>query len=109
MQQYGAKPATEGSAITAIVLGIAGIIVLPLFLSIPAIIVGKNAQKKIDASGGTLGGTELAKAAVVCGWIGTALGSLFVIAFIVIVFVSAVSIEDEITSGLPAALSMAWS
>lgn len=109
MQQYGAKPATEGSAITAIVLGIAGIIVLPLILSIPAIIVGKNAQKKIDASGGTLGGTELAKAAVVCGWIGTAIGLLFVVALIVIAIASVASVEDDITSGLPAVLSMALS
>lgn len=106
MQQYGAKPATEGSAITAIVLGIAGIIVLPLILSIPAIIVGKNAQKKIDASGGTLGGAELAKAAVVCGWIGTAIGLLFVVGFIVIAIASIASVEDELTSGLPAVLSM---
>lgn len=109
MQQYGAKPATEGSAITAIVLGIAGIIVLPLILSIPAIIVGKNAQKKIDASGGALGGTELAKAAVVCGWIGTAIGLLFVVGFIVIAIVSIASVENEITSGFPAVLSMARS
>jgi hypothetical protein len=109
MQQYGAKPATEGSAITALVLGIAGIFVLPLFLSIPAIIVGKNAQKKIDASGGSLGGTEMAKAAVVCGWIGTAIGILFVIGFIVIAVASVASVEDEMTSGLAAVLSMARS
>jgi hypothetical protein len=109
MQQYGARPATEGSAITALVLGIAGIFVLPLILSIPAVVVGKKAQKKIDASGGALGGAELAKAGVICGWIGTALGIVFLLAIIVIAVASVGSMEDEILNGMPAALSLARS
>ena len=102
MQQYGARPATEGSAITALVLGIAGIFVLPLILSIPAIVVGKKAQSKIEASGGTLGGAELAKAGVICGWIGTGLGILFLVGIIVIAIASVGSMEEL---SLPAALA----
>lgn len=75
---------TESSAIVALVLGIAGLFVLPLIFSIPAIIVGKNAQRKIDASGGTLGGAELAKAGVICGWIGTGLALLGLVALIIL-------------------------
>ena len=88
MVQYGGTQAqTETLAIVALVLGIAGLVVFPLVFSIPAIIVGKKAQEKITASGGTLKGVELAKAGVICGWIGTALalvGIVFLIGFAIL-------------------------
>lgn len=91
MVQPSTKPTTESSAIVALVLGIAGLFVLPVILSIPAVIVGKSAEKKIQSSGGTLGGSELAKAGVICGWIGIALGILGIIAVIVVVAVGLAS------------------
>ena len=84
VQPGGARP-TESSAIVSLVLGIAGIFVLPLILSVPAIIVGKSAQRKIAASGDTLGGAELAKAGVVTGWIGVGLAVLGMIIFVIFV------------------------
>lgn len=67
-----APTATEGSAITALVLGILGVILCPLILSVPAIIVGRSAQRKIEADP-ALGGEGMAKAGVVLGWVGTGL------------------------------------
>jgi len=83
MQAGEIKPATESSAIVALVLGIGGIFVIPVLLSIPAIVVGKSAQRKIDESGGTLVGAELAKAGVITGWIGLGLGLLILILIVV--------------------------
>lgn len=84
VQSGQANSGTESSAIVSLVLGIAGIFVIPLILSIPAIIVGKSAQRKIEASGGTLGGAELAKAGIITGWIGVVLGVLGLLAIIVL-------------------------
>lgn len=80
MQQGGgAVPATDSSAITSMVLGIAGLVVIPVILSIPAVIIGKQSEKKIAASGGTLKGAEFAKVGIVCGWIGIALGIVLIV------------------------------
>jgi hypothetical protein len=59
----------DGSAVAALVLGIFGIIACPLILSIPAVIVGLQAQAKIRQDP-TLQGEALARAGVVLGWVG---------------------------------------
>ena len=69
---------TSGSAIASLVLGIAGIFVLPVVLSVLAIIFGKRAKDEIDSSEG-VGGEGLATAGVVLGWIGLALGIIGVL------------------------------
>src|SRR5690349_4459293 len=47
-------PPTPGKATAALIMGIAGLLVCPLVLSIPAWIVGRSAVKEIDASQGSL-------------------------------------------------------
>ena len=71
-QPYGAPPPNSGKAVTALVLGILGIVVCQV-LGVAAIIVGKQANDEIAASGGRLGGDGLAKAGIILGWVAVAL------------------------------------
>jgi hypothetical protein len=86
----GASPArrTDGKAITALVLGIAGLIVCPLIPSIFAIVLG-NQSKAIIAADPTLDGEQLASAGVVLGWIGVAIaGAGLVVALVAVIFIA---------------------
>jgi len=87
-----APPAT-GKSVTALVLGICGVVICPLILSVPAIIVGQSAKKEIDASQGRLGGRSQAQAGFILGIIGTVLG-LLVALLIAVVFAFGSVIED---------------
>ena len=69
-------------AIVSLVLGIAGLVFIPVILSIPAVIVGYQARREIDASGGAQGGRGLAIAGIVCGWIGIAFGVLILVGIV---------------------------
>jgi hypothetical protein len=79
----GAGRRTEGSAIAALVLGIAGIVVCPLVPSIIAIIVGSQARTKI-ANDPSLEGEGLAKTGVILGWVGIGLAVLGIIAAVLL-------------------------
>jgi len=70
---------SNGKAITALVLGICGILVCPVLLSIPALILGYQARGEIDRSGGRQSGRGMAVAGIVLGWIGVVLGVLGII------------------------------
>lgn len=79
---YPDKPAgseSYGSATTALVCGIIGILVCPLVLSIIAIVKGNNARKVIDRSGGRYNNRGSATAGIVLGWVGIALFAIGVI------------------------------
>ena len=65
----GGAPTSSGKAVAALVLGILGLVSCGPLAAIPAIIVGRSAQREIDASGGMLTGRGLASAGVVLGWI----------------------------------------
>ncbi len=71
-------PQANSRAIVSLVLGIAGIVFVPVLLSIPALVVGYRARREIDASNGMQTGRGLAIAGIVCGWIGVAFGLLLV-------------------------------
>ena len=60
----GGMPQNHGSATTALILGILSFVCCGL-LGIPAYIIGKRAEREIQASNGTLTGEGMAKA----GWI----------------------------------------
>ena len=81
---WGPAPPANGKATTALVLGICGIALCPLILSIPALVLGYQARGEIDRSGGTQGGRGQAIAGIVMGWIGLVLG-LLILAFFVFV------------------------
>ena len=72
-------PPHAPSAVTAFVLGILGVILLPL-LGPVAWVLGRRAQQEIDVSGGAIGGRGLATAGKVLGMIGTLLLVLVIIA-----------------------------
>ena len=81
---------TDGQAIAALILGILGVIgVCPLIGSIIAIVLGRSAEKRIEASAGTLGGEGLAKAGWILGIIGVAMGLFFIVVFILVFAIGA--------------------
>jgi len=86
-QPYGyvAPPRrTPGGAVTALVLGILGLVMCGLFTSIPAIIVGRNTTREIDASQGQLDGRGMAQAGFVLGIVGTVIFGLALLLVIVV-------------------------
>ena len=79
-------PPTPGSATAALVLGILSIVMcLGLFTGIPAMVVGRNAKREIEASGGRLGGEGVANAGFITGLIGTLLSVLGLLFFVLII------------------------
>ena len=76
---------TNGNSITALVLGICGLVVFPP-IGILAVIFGNRARREIASRAEE--GSGLATAGVILGWIGIALTALFVLA--VVFFVVAV-------------------
>ena len=86
---------SNGKAVTAMVLGICGLLVCPVILSIVALILGYQAKGEIDRSGGRQSGRGMAVAGIVLGWIGVALGVLGII-FIVVAILVGASFEDDL-------------
>jgi hypothetical protein len=85
-QQYGgygyAPPANNTLAIVSLVAGIAGLTVVPILASIVAVITGHMARRQIAERGE--GGSGMATAGLITGYIGVALGVLAIIAAILI-------------------------
>jgi hypothetical protein len=74
--QYQPPPPSSGSATAALVLGICGFTVCPLFCSIAAVIFALRAYREIDASGGYMRGRGQAQAGLILGWVGIGLSAL---------------------------------
>ena len=60
------------------------------FTGIPAMIIGRRTVREIDESQGALGGRSQAQAGFILGIIGTVLTGLAVLAFVVILALSAI-------------------
>ena len=71
-------PPNAPNAVIAFVLGILGVILLPL-LAPAAWVLGRRAEQEIDRSGGALGGRLLATIGKVLGMIGTFLLVLLIV------------------------------
>lgn len=69
-------PANSSSAVTALVLGILGVVMCGPFTAVPAIVVGRKAMREIDDAQGRLGGRGMAQAGFVLGIVGSVLGAL---------------------------------
>ena len=67
-------PPNSNLALISLIAGILGLTLFPLIGSIIALIIGYMAKKEIQESMGSLGGDGLAKAGIILGWIGIALG-----------------------------------
>ncbi len=77
-------PPNASNAVTALVLGILGIIICPL-LGPVAWVLGRKGEQEVDSSGGAVGGRGLATAGKILGIVGTAfilLGILLALALI---------------------------
>lgn len=78
-------PRTDGMAIAALICGIVafpGICcygVPAIALGITAFFLGRRAEAKVKASGGTLGGEGMAKAGWICGIVAAVIGALVLI------------------------------
>jgi hypothetical protein len=92
-----AAPPTPGrkadGAVTALVLGIIGIVFCQLLAPV-AWSLGRKAERQVDASGGTLGGRGEATAGKVLGIIGTLLLVIAVIALIALIGLGT-SVSDD--------------
>jgi hypothetical protein len=74
---------SNGKATASLILGIIGLIVCPLICSVLAIILGSMAKDEIAASGGYQTGESNAKAGVILGWVGLALGVIWIIIVVI--------------------------
>lgn len=73
-------PRTSGKAITALVLGLLGLWIIPAIL---ALIFGYSGKREIDRSNGWITGRGMAVAGIVLGWIGVSIwGGIIVLAVI---------------------------
>jgi Domain of unknown function (DUF4190) len=72
---------SSGKALASLILGVAGLVVLPVVAPILAIIFGVSAKREIASRTG-LGGEGMATAGIVLGCIGIALAALAVFALI---------------------------
>lgn len=72
---------TSGKALASLILGIAGLVMLPVVGPILAIIFGVSAKREIASRTG-LGGESMATAGIVLGGIGIALAALAAFAVI---------------------------
>jgi hypothetical protein len=80
---------TSGKAIASLVLGIGGFVIFPVVLSILAIVFGRSAKREIAERPGP-GGSGLATAGIVLGWVGVAL-TVVAVLFVLLVVVASTS------------------
>ena len=78
---------TSTSAVVALILAVVSFVAFPLVPAIVALILARNADEEIAASGGRVTGTQLATAARVTAWANIA---LCVAGFLLVVLVLAV-------------------
>jgi len=72
---------TSGKAIASLVLGIGGFLIIPIVLSVLAIILGRSAKREIAERPG-LGGEGMATAGIVLGWCGVAVVLVGIVFFL---------------------------
>ena len=94
---YYVPPKNSGRAIASLVLGICATAfglfwlywigsVIGVVCGILAVIFGRRSKREIAASNGTVVGGGMAKAGIVCGWIGLVLGVIGLIGLGVVVW-----------------------
>jgi hypothetical protein len=96
--QQAGPPQTSGKSTAALVLGILGLVLFcPFIFSIIALVLGYQARREIDASGGRLSGRGNASVGIVLGWIGVAL----LVAFVLLVVIGLAVGDDGGTTSAP--------
>jgi uncharacterized protein DUF4190 len=72
---------TNGKAVASLACGIGGFVILPLALSILALVFGYQARRELAERPGE-GGAGLATAGIVLGWLGVVIGALGLLFFV---------------------------
>jgi len=83
-------PTTSSNAVLSLVMGILSFFVCPVILAVIAIVYGNKAKDEIAASNGAIGGSGLATAGRILGWVNLILGLLTVV-FVVVFAIAAAS------------------
>ena len=97
---YGVVQQNEGLAVAAMVIGIVSFVLacgygIGLLGSPVALVLGRISMKRIDQSGGQLGGRGMAQAGFIMGIIGTILLVLAFIALVVVIVAAANGSLDD--------------
>jgi hypothetical protein len=85
---YPAGPPTDGTATAALVIAVVGFFVCAPVGAVVALVMANSAQRRIEASGGRLGGLELAKAARIIAIVELALTALLILGGVIAVAAS---------------------
>lgn len=88
---YAAAPQTEGTATAALVIAIVGFFVCAPVGAIVALVLANNATKRIEESGGRLGGLEQARWARIIAIVELVLTAILVVGFILLLAIGATS------------------
>lgn len=70
---------TNGKATWSLVLGILSLTVCGIIAAILAIVLGKQAQREIAASGGLQGGEGRARWGIILGWISIVISAIAIV------------------------------
>jgi hypothetical protein len=71
-EAFQGTPTTHPRAVPSLVCGIVGLLICGFLAGIPAIILGNQAIRGIDASNGSYTGRGIARAGVILGWLAIA-------------------------------------
>ena len=85
----GAPARSSGKATASLVCGILSFVLCGIFTAIPAVILGGQAIREIDGSGGAITGRGLATAGRILGFIIIAITVIGALAWLVILFAGA--------------------
>ncbi|MDN4160490.1 DUF4190 domain-containing protein [Nocardioides abyssi] len=90
-------PPTPGQATTALVLGVLSLTCFGFLTGVPAMVLGKSAEREITRSGGRLGGAGVATAGFVTGLVGTILSTIGLVVLLAAVVLFGVAVDRTIT------------
>jgi hypothetical protein len=79
---YGQQQENESTAVTALIVSIAALVLFCWPAGIVSLILARSAKRKIDESGGRLGGAGMVTAATVLSWVSIAFMILSLLGFL---------------------------
>jgi hypothetical protein len=92
---YAAAPQTEGTATAALVIAIVGFFVCAPVGAIVALVLANSATRRIEESGGRLGGLEQARWARIIAIVELVLTAILIVGFILLLAIGATSTSSS--------------